>query len=337
MPAFQLNPFTPSKWLSGGHAQTILGRIARRKDGLIFHRRRIDTPDGDFIDLDFPEVAGHPVSEKAPLVLLLHGLEGDARRSYACETYRRLARLGIGSVGMNYRSCSGEMNRVARFYHSGATEDVALALATLAEWFPHNRRGLIGFSLGANLTLKFLGERGRTGQRWVDTAVAVSPPFDMKKSATLLERGLARLYTRYFLRSLRKKVLAKKALLEPILDLEKLLAAQTLQEFDNFGTAPLASFRDANEYYDKCSTAQFLPQIKVPTLLLRALDDPIFAPDDVPYEAIAANPFLTAGITPKGGHVGFVQGRPGAFSCWAEQEATRFLGTHLLGTHLLLT
>ena len=326
---FQLHPYVNSRWLPNGHSQTIFGRLARRKDGIIFNRRRIDTPDGDFIDLDFPEVAGHVVPEEAPLVLLLHGLEGNARRSYACETYRRLAQLGIRSVGMNYRSCSGEINRVARFYHSGATDDVALALSTLAHWFPNNRRGLIGFSLGANLTLKFLGEQGSTGQKWVSSAVAVSPPFDMKKSTELLGQGISKWYTRYFLQSLRPKIVAKANLLEPFVDLDKLLAARTFREFDEVGTAPLGGFQSADDYYEKCSTAQFLPTINAPTLIIRALDDPLFAPDDVPYEVIDANPCLTAAITPQGGHMGFVEGHPGQLNCWAEQEATRFLAKTL--------
>ncbi|MAT98082.1 MAG: alpha/beta hydrolase [Anaerolineaceae bacterium] len=330
MSAFQLTPFLPSKWLPGGHTQTIFGRMMRRKSGIIFQRRRIDTPDGDFIDLDFPEVAGCLPPKDAPIVLLLHGLEGNARRSYACETYHRLARLGIRSVGMNYRSCSGEINRTARFYHSGATDDVLLVLTRLADWFPDSRRGLIGFSLGANLTLKLVGEQGMAGRDWVDTAVAVSPPFDMAKSSDLLARGFNRLYVQYFLQTLRPKIRTKAALLEPWADVEKMLAARTFRDFDNVGTAPLGGFRDADDYYQKCSTAQFLPHIQRPTLLLRALDDPLFAPDDVPYDVIAANPCLTAGITPQGGHMGFVEGQPGRFNCWAEQEAARFLAAHLL-------
>ena len=329
-PDFQLNPFTPTRWLPNGHSQTILGRLMRRKFGIIFHRRRIDTPDGDFIDLDFPEVAGHPVPDGAPLVLLLHGLEGNARRSYAREMYHRLATLGIRSVGINYRSCSGELNRTARFYHSGATDDVALVLETLAGWFPQNKRGLIGFSLGANLTLKFLGEQGAAGPDWVQTAVAVSPPFNMKASAALMEHGISKLYTNYFLRTLRPKIAAKAELLEPLIDVEKLLEASTFREFDEAGTAPIGGFSGADDYYEKCSTTQFLPHIQVPTLMLRALDDPLFAPDDVPYDIIEANHCLMAGITPKGGHMGFVEGGPKKFNCWAEQEATRFLASHLL-------
>ncbi len=329
MSTFELAPFVPSKWLPGGHTQTVFGRMMRRKFGIIFQRRRLETPDGDFIDLDFPEVAGYLLPDNAPMVLLLHGLEGNARRSYARETYYRLAQLGIRSVGMNYRSCSGEINRVARFYHSGATDDVELALQTLAEWFPHSKRGLIGFSLGANLTLKFVGERGAEARDWVDTAVAISPPFDMKKSSDLLARGIARLYVRYFLHSLRPKVRAKAELLRPLVDVEKLLAARTFREFDECGTAPLGGFHDADDYYAQCSTAQFLPAIRVPTLVLRALDDPLFASDDVPYDVFTANPYLTAGITPKGGHMGFIAGYPRAFTCWAEQEAARFLAVKL--------
>lgn len=329
MTTFELAPYVPSKWLRGGHTQTIFGRMMRHKTGIIFHRRRLNTPDGDFIDLDLPEVAGYLLPEDAPVVLLLHGLEGDARRSYACETYRRLAQLGVRSVGINYRSCSGEMNRKARFYHSGATDDVALALQAVADWFPNSQRGLIGFSLGANLTLKFVGERGDEAKEWVKTAVAVSPPFDMKSSSALLEKGLSRVYTRYFLKSLHEKVRAKADLLAPVVDLDKVLAAKTFREFDQWGTAPLGGFLSADDYYEQCSTAQFVPHIQVPTLILRALDDPLFVPDDVPYAALDANPCVTAGIVLHGGHMGFIAGRPGQFTCWAEQEAARFLAAKL--------
>ncbi|MEZ4590504.1 MAG: alpha/beta fold hydrolase [Chloroflexota bacterium] len=329
MTTFKLAPFVPSKWLPGGHQQTVFGRLARHKSGIIFQRRRLDTPDGDFIDIDFPEVAGYLLPDDAPLVLLLHGLEGNARRGYACETYRRLAQLGVRSVGINYRSCSGEMNRKARFYHSGATDDVAFVLETLANWFPNSRRGLVGFSLGANLTLKFVGERGEKAREWVETAVAISPPFDMKSSSALLEKGVSRFYVRHFLRSLHEKVRAKADLLASEVDLGKVLAAKTFREFDHYGTAPLGGFLSADDYYEKCSTAQFLPTIQVPTLILRALDDPLFEPDDVPYDTIAANPCLTAGITAHGGHLGFVEGQPGRFNCWAEQEAARFLAAKL--------
>ena len=202
-------------------------------------------------------------------------------------------------------------------------------LATLAEWFPNNKRGLIGFSLGANLALKFLGERGNVGPEWVQTAVAVSPPFNMKTSAAKLSRGFSQLYTKYFLRSLRQTVLAKADLLEPLIDIPTVLAARSFYEFDNVGTAPLGGFQNADDYYQKCSTAQFLPHIQVPTLLLRALDDPFFVPDDVPYDTIATNSHLTAGITEKGGHMGFVEGHPGQFTCWSEREAARFLATYL--------
>jgi predicted alpha/beta-fold hydrolase len=203
-------------------------------------------------------------------------------------------------------------------------------LAQLAEWFPNSRRGLIGFSLGANMTLKFVGEQGADGRNWVDTAVAVSPSFDLQKSVDLLSHPLFRLYVRYFLTSLRPKIKAKAALLDSLVDVDRLLAARTFREFDDAGTAPLNGFRDANDYYQKCSTAQFLPHIQLPTLILRALDDPLYAADDVPYDFIDANPSLTAAITPQGGHMGFVAGRPGRFNCWAEQEATRFMAAHLL-------
>jgi predicted alpha/beta-fold hydrolase len=158
--SFQIDPFQPAKSMANCHMQTFLGRIAPRQEGVVFQRHRLDTPDGDFIDIDIPEVAGHLPGDDAPVVLLLHGLEGNARKGYACETYRQLAQRNIRAVGMNYRSCSGVINRTYRAYHAGATEDVDLVVKTLTNWYPNVPLGAIGFSLGGNLLLKYLGEQG---------------------------------------------------------------------------------------------------------------------------------------------------------------------------------
>src|SRR5688572_16434747 len=149
--------FRPAWWLPGPHAQTIAGRLLRRFALPRFERERVDLPDGDFVDLDFPAFAGPP---EAPVVLVTHGLEGSARRGYAINTYRELAMRGMRAVGLNFRSCSGEPNRNARFYHSGDTADALFVLRLLAERYPGVPRGAIGFSLGGNVLLKLLGELG---------------------------------------------------------------------------------------------------------------------------------------------------------------------------------
>jgi predicted alpha/beta-fold hydrolase len=324
----------------------VAGAFLRHTDGIAFRRVRLTTPDGDFLDLDFagqpamawpPATREAPSADRTPWVLLLHGLEGSARRGYACEMYRQLGRLGIRAVGLNYRSCSGEMNRTARLYHAGATEDVAFVFRWLAERYPQASRGMVGFSLGANMLLKYLGEQGNSSpgptQPAVQAAVAVSPPFDLARNARVVESGLAYYYARRLLRPLQSKAQAKAALLAGAIDLAQVAAAQTVQEFDEAFTAPLYGFRDAADYYARCSCGPYLGAIGAPTLLIRALDDPLFDPADVPQAAIAANPHLYAGLTRRGGHVGFVEqagsARPGRYGWWAERQAARFLATYL--------
>lgn len=322
---FKLEPFNPGWGMGSSHIQTILGKYARGATaGIVFHRRRIETPDGDFFDLDFPEIAGLPLDETTPIVLLLHGLEGHSRRGYMCQTYRLLARQGIRSAGMNFRSCSGEMNRQPWSYHAGATEDVALALDALEAWCPGVPKGMIGFSLGANLTLKYLGERGEGVRPSLQAAAAISPPFDLRQSATEMQKGIKRVYGRMFLNSIRSKMQTKADLVRPVTDLEQIMAAQSVYEFDNLWTAPIHGFRDADDYYAQCSSGSYLTGIRVPTLILRSIDDPMFAPQDIPFDVIQANPSLYAGITRRGGHLGYIEGRPGHFSCWAERQASRF-------------
>ena len=333
MNSFEIEPFQPSKRIANCHMQTFLGRIARRQEGIIFHRRRLDTPDGDFIDIDIPEVARYLPDENAPVVLLLHGLEGNARKGYACETYRQLAKLGIRAVGMNYRSCSGVINRTYRSYHAGATEDVDFVVKTLASWYPNVSIAAIGFSLGANLLLKYLGEQG--GQVLLKTAVAVSPPFSLGRDLTVVETGISRMYMQMFLRSLRQKAQARAKLLEGRVDIEKALNARTIREFDAALTVPLYGFKDLADYYSTASCARYLSGIKIPTMIIRAKDDPVFDPDDIPHDKIAANDLLFTFITEAGGHVGFVEGQPGSWHCWAEYQAARFLHLQLQITQTL--
>ncbi len=325
--SFQPEPFTP-KWRNP-HLQSIAANVWRSTEGVAFKRVRIDTPDGDFLDLDFAQVEGHPLPDDAPLVLGLHGLEGNARRGYLCETWRQLAQRGVRAVGMNYRSCSGEPNRTATLYHSGATADVALVVNWLRDQFPDVALGAVGFSLGANMLLKYLGERGDGAG--LTAASAVSPPFDLVKNAGVFDQGVGRLYAAGFLRSLHAKVRTHADVIRQRVDIEAALASRTFTEFDNRVTAPLGGFDSAEDYYRRVSSAQFLPGIRVPTLILRALDDPFFRPDDIPHNALTANDCLQAALTPHGGHVAFFEGTtPRSMTFWAERQSARFLAQQLV-------
>lgn len=319
--------FTPAWWLPGPHCQTVGARWTRRRAGVRLTRERITLPDGDFLDLDWPEAAPGADPSRA-LVIVLHGLEGSARSGYALETYRQLARHGLAAVGLNFRSCSGELNRGRRLYHSGETGDLRHVLALLRRRYPAARIGAVGFSVGGNVLLKHLGEEGQGAA--VEAAAAVSVPYDLAESAGFTERGVARLYVRRLLRSLRAKVRARRADLEAFIDARRALAARTFREFDDAATAPLHGFRDADDYYARASSAGFLGAIGVATLLIHATDDPFLPPSVIPRDAVAANPSLRAAFVECGGHVGFVSGPPWRPRYWAESRAAAFLADRLV-------
>ena len=256
---FELEPFRPGFGLSNPHAQTLWDAVRPDSRGVRFQRERIDTPDGDFLDMDIAHVRGVDLAASAPVVLLLHGLQGSARRPYALEAYRHLAERGIRGVGINYRSCSGEINRTARFYHAGATDDVAVAHDWLDRRFPDVAKGMIGVSLGGNLLLKYLGERREEMAIRLRGAVVISPPFDLAMGSDHAQSRSARRYVPGFLRSLKARVRAKESLLNDHIDVARTLAAETMREFDEACTAPLHGFADADDYYASVARAAFWP------------------------------------------------------------------------------
>ncbi|HUF49922.1 MAG TPA: alpha/beta fold hydrolase [Longimicrobiales bacterium] len=324
---FEPRPFTPSRWLPGPHAQTLAGRYLRRFAEPAFRRERIELPDGDFVDLDHvPGPTGN-----APIVLLLHGLEGSARRGYAINTYHELARRGIRAIGLNFRSCSGEPNRAPRFYHSGDTADIAHVLELLAQRFPNVPRGAIGFSLGGNALLKLLGERGAAARALVTAAAAVSVPYDLAAGADALDASfMGRLYTRVFVRSLVAKAEYKADTLADLCDMQRVRAARSFREFDDAATAPLHGFHGAADYYARSSSHGFLHNIQLPTLLVHAADDPFLPAPFFPHDAVRDNPYLHAVMTDAGGHVGFIEGPPWRPRFWVEATAAAFLARLLL-------
>jgi predicted alpha/beta-fold hydrolase len=295
-------------------------------------KERLDTPDGDFLDLEHAVVEGHPLPDHAPLVLKLHGLEGSAHSGYSVVLARALAKRGIRSVGLNFRSCGGEMNRAARFYHSGETGDLALVLDHLLQSAPAGGLGALGFSLGGNVLLKYLGEQGAGAAGKLRAAVAVSVPYDLAACADRMTEGFGRVYAGFFLRSLRAKVRKKSAQLAGICEVNRVLEATRVRDFDDALTAPLHGFRDAEDYYRQSSAGQFLGAIAVPTLLIHSLDDPIAIAQAIPHPVIAANDHLSTAFTRRGGHVGFVGGSPRSPTFWAEEKGAEFLAGHLSGS-----
>lgn len=317
--------FRPAWWLRNRHAQTLAGRFLRPETTLPLERWRIDTPDGDFLDLDF---APAPARD-APIVVVLHGLEGSTRREYISLMLRELFERGLRGVGMNFRGCGGEPNRSACFYHSGETGDLAHVVDVLRERYPGLPIGGAGFSLGGNVLLKYLGERGQEAP--IAAAVAVSVPFDLPGCAQRLSSGAMRhIYGAYFLRSLKCKVSAKRHRLNGEANADRALAAQTLRDFDDAFTAPIHGFAGADDYYARSDVRRHLAQIRVPALLVQSRDDPFLPRGAAPDAAVEANPRLAAAFTDRGGHLGFVEGAfPWRPRFWAEREAARFLAREL--------
>ncbi len=320
-----LPSFRPAWWLRGPHAQTLGARFLRPKQGPSVRRERWDTPDGDFLDLDFFEAEG--LRDDA-LVILLHGLEGSARSGYIIETASRLAERGVPSVALNFRSCSGELNRGLRLYHSGETTDLARVIERLRTVRPDRRLAASGVSLGGNVLLKYLGERGSASG--LVLAAAWSVPFDLAAGARFMEHGLARFYVNRLLRSLKGKARARRDELGPLIDLDRSLGSTTFWEFDDAATAPLHGFDGADDYYARSSCGQFIPKITVPTIVIQSCDDPFVPADAIPETALDDNPSITPVITRHGGHVGFVSGSiPFSSHFWAEDTIARWLGNHL--------
>jgi predicted alpha/beta-fold hydrolase len=297
-----------------------------------FRRERITTPDDDFLDLDWVvRIDARAIRDSCPLVVVLHGLEGSAQSDYALQLYRALAAEGIGAVGLNFRCCSGEPNRAARMYHSGETGDLAHVLSHVRTRYPKRALGAVGFSLGGNVLLKFLGEHGAGNSSRVplEAAVSISVPFDLAAGATQLGRGVGRIYQWFFMRKLRRKIELKAARIRDRIDVQRATAATTFWEFDELATAPMHGFESAADYYGRSSSAQYLPAIRVATLVIHALDDPFLPRHAVPVDAGERNPWLDTVFTERGGHVGFVGGHPWAPVFWAERTAARYLAEKL--------
>ena len=321
---FTAEEFRAPWWLRSPHAQTIGARMLRRRKPEGIRRERVTTPDNDFLDLDF---AGDFDDPRA-IVLLQHGLEGSALRGYALNVYHELNARGIAAVGLNFRSCSGELNRARRLYHSGETEDTRFIVGMLHDRFPDAAIGAIGFSLGGNALLKYLGEEGAAVR--LKCAVAVSVPYDLGAGADHLDgSAMGRFYTRIFVKALTEKSRSKADLIAEACDFERGLKARSFRDFDDAITAPLHGFAHADDYYERSSSAQYLLNIRIPTLLLHARDDPFLPETSIPYANIRGNPFLHAIITDQGGHVGFIHGTPVTPRFWAEETAARFLASLL--------
>lgn len=312
--------YTAPTGLDGGHRQTLYASLFRRVDFEYDHRERIETPDDDFLDLDWATT--NPAPSKRT-VLLTHGLEGSTRRGYMRGMARAFARRGWDVCALNLRGCSGEPNRQVATYHSGKTDDLALVVDhVLAHGY--EAVALVGFSLGGNLTLKYLAERGPTVDDRLRGAVALSAPVDLDASVDQIDRWTNWPYTQYFLRSLRRKMRVKAEQYPKRVSTGHLADIHSLRGFDDAYTAPLHGFDSAADYYQRASSKPLLSEISVPTLLLNAADDPFLPAACYPHTLARTHNELTLEIPESGGHVGFVSFNDSG-EYWSEQHAPSFL------------
>ena len=308
--------FRAAWWLPGAHAQTLWPSLFRRRRPPPIEWERLELEDGDFLDLAW----SGPV--EGPIVLFMHGLEGGLYSHYAGGIMRQLNRRGFRVCLMHFRGCSGEPNRLPVSYHSGKTDDPQLVLEHLRTNRQRQVYGAVGVSLGGNLLLKWLGEQG--GRSPLRKAVALSVPFVLEDAARRLQQGLSRLYQRHLIASLQERYRDKfRRIASPLqVEVDQL---RDFYRFDDRVTAPLHGFSGAEEYYQRCSCRQYIPAIRVETLILHARNDPFMFPDTPPTEhELPDNVRLE--LTEEGGHMGFVRGViPGWADYWAEQRIAQWL------------
>lgn len=312
--------YTPHLWFRNGHLSTIYSAVFRNVRNPGQQRERLVLSDGDFLDLDWTRGA----MPARRVVVLLHGLEGNAQRPYMLGSVRIFSEAGFDVCAVNLRGCSGEPNRLYRSYHSGATEDLNEVLLHLDRNYAYDQVFLKGFSLGGNLVLKYLGESPAMASK-VRAAITISVPCDLHDSLRQLNLPENRLYARRFLVNLRGKLRAKQKLFPEQITDQMIEAVRSLKDFDDLYTSRAHGFADALDYYRKCSCLPLLGEIKVPTLLINAENDSFLGPDCYPAKAGGENPHLYFERPAHGGHVGFVQ--PGGFY-YNEVRAIQFAGEH---------
>lgn len=325
--------FVAPAWLRNAHLQTLWSPLLRRQAPLPRRRERVELPDGDFVDADWLATdAG------APLVVVLHGLSGSGDSTYVTGVQRALARRGLASVALHFRGSSGEPNRLARGYHAGDTGDARLFMQRLRAQSPRRPLGLLGYSLGGNVALRLLAEDA--GGMPADAACAVSVPYDLGGCADRLDRGFSRRYRDHILGELLGALARKRAHFAAAGNRTELARLEALGDlsgingfhrFDGRVIAPLHGFRDAEDYYARCSSGPVVRHVAVPLLLVHAQDDPFTTPAMLP-PAHALPPNIRCEFSTHGGHVGFVQGAPWQPRYWLEERVADWFATRLRGS-----
>lgn len=312
--------FKPQGIWRNRHVQTVLPNVLFRAPKVELRRERVELPDGDFIDVDWT------TGTSGPIVIVLHGLEGSIRSRYACNIMRRIHQMGFRGALPYFRGCSGVPNRLPIGYHSGFTQDIEYFSGLLKQREPNTPLAAVGYSLGGNVLLKWLGESPNASR--LTTGVAVSVPFDLAICSDAIGRGLSRLYMWELMGRMRRSAMRKFSKIKAPIELPDIGKLRTFREFDDAMTAPLHGYKDAADYYARASSKPYLKHIKVPTLVVHSEDDPFMTPAVVPTEA-ELSPAVTFELTRKGGHVGFVDGPLLKPRRWVDQRITQHLQKHL--------
>jgi uncharacterized protein len=298
MPLVSNSAYQPVPCLFNGHLETIIPSAFRKIESVRYQRERLELADGDFLDLDWLRDGNKKV------VIISHGLEGSSDRHYAKGMATFFFQQGWDALAWNCRSCSGEINRLPRFYHHGATEDLAAVIDRVIA-LGYSTIALVGFSMGGSLTLKYLGERGVSLHSSLKGAAVFSVPCDLGSSARELDKFNRRFYRLRFLKKLEKKIRQKALLFPTLISAQGFERIQSFREFDNRYTAPLHGFKDADDFYYRASSGNYLASIAVPALIANARNDPFLPDACYPVALAREHKYVHLEIPERGGHVGF--------------------------------
>lgn len=305
-------------FLKNKHLQSIYPAFFRKIDEPFYRRQRITTQDDDFLDLDWSCIGSRK------LAILSHGLEGNSHRPYIVGMVNALNTNGWDALAWNFRSCSGEINRQLRLYHNGATDDLQCVIDHAIRTGRYKMMALIGFSMGGNLNLLYLGQKGSAVHPLIQKAVAVSVPCDLKAGAIALAKPVNKIYMTYFLHQLHNKIRAKMKVMPGQIDDAYFYQIKNFKNFDDRYTAPLHGFKNAEDYWTRCSSKSLIPEIDIQTLIMNAKDDPFLTASCYPIMEASMNDNILLEITKHGGHVGFIEFNDENLY-WSEKRVIRFL------------
>ncbi len=318
MPFIERSSYKAPFLLNNGHLQTILPAFLRKSGGSLYQRERIFTPDDDFLDIDWAKIGSGKIA------IISHGLEGNSYRHYVIAMAAMLNKNGWDALAWNYRGCSGETNRQLRMYHNGSTDDLDCVVNHVLKKGMHQAVALIGFSLGGNLTLLYLGNKGSALDGSIMKSVVFSVPCDLQAGAKALATWKNKIYTYQFLDSLHHKIKEKMKIMPEVINDNHYYRIRNFKDFDDRYTAPIHGFKNAEDYWVKCSSGRSIPEIKIPTLIVNARNDPFLAEGCYPILQASRSKYVYLETPSSGGHVGFVRFvKDGSY--WSEMRAIEFL------------